>query len=425
MTPPNETSAREAARRIAAREITAEQLVRACLERIAARESTVGAWIHVDPDAALAQARRLDAGPVRGPLHGLPLGVKDLIDTADMPTGYGSPIYAGHRPRTDAACVALARAAGAVILGKTVTTEFAWFHPGKTANPRNPAHTPGGSSSGSAAAVADCMVPFAFGTQTAGSTVRPASYCGIVGFKPTFGTIPRTGAKPLADSLDTIGVLARSAADAAFLAGALSGRDLLGAIPGAAPRIALCRTHEWKHAQPESVAALEQAAQRASRAGAKLEERALPQAYAGLLQAQLDVMDYEAYRALAGERLGHADKLSAKLRQMLENASKVDASRYEAALALAARCRATQAEAFGEADVLMTPSAPGEAPKGLGATGDPVFCRIWTLLGNPSINVPCATGPNGLPVGVQLIGRIGEDARLVAAAEWLQGTLLA
>jgi len=423
MTPLNEMSAREAAHRLAAREVTAEQMARACLERVAAREAVVGAWIHLDPEAALAQARRLDAGPVRGPLHGLPIGVKDLIDTVDMPTCYGSPIYAGHRPRSDAACVALARAAGAVILGKTVTTEFAWFHPGKTANPRNPAHSPGGSSSGSAAAVADCMVPLAFGTQTAGSTVRPASFCGIVGYKPTFGTIARTGAKPLSDSLDTIGVLARSPADAAFLAGALSGRALLGApLPGA-PRIGLCRTHEWKHARPESASALDHAAQRASRAGAKVAERALPAPYAGLLQAQIDVMDYEAYGALAGERLGHAEEMSAKLRQMLENASKVDAGRYDAALALAARCRAMQAEAFGDADVLMTPSAPGEAPKGLAATGDPVFCRIWTLLGNPSINVPCTTGPNGLPVGVQLVGRIGEDARLVAAAEWLQAAI--
>jgi amidase len=423
MTPLNEMGAREAARRLAAREISAEQMARACLERIAAREAVVGAWIHLDPDAVLAQARRLDAGPVRGPLHGLPVAVKDLIDTMDMPTGYGSPIYAGHRPRTDAACVALARAAGAVILGKTVTTEFAWFHPGKTANPRNPGRTPGGSSSGSAAAVADCMVPIAFGTQTAGSTVRPASYCGIVGYKPTFGTIPRTGAKPLADSLDTIGVLARGAADAGFLAGTLSGRAILGAPCDGAPRIGLCRTHEWKHALPESAAALERAARLASGAGAKVAERALPGAYAGLLQAQLDVMDYEAYGALAGERLEHPEKLSAKLQQMLANAGKVNDSRYDAARALAARCRAMQDEAFGDAEVLMTPSAPGEAPRGLGATGDPVFCRVWTLLGNPSINVPGATGPNGLPIGVQLVGRIGEDARLVAAAEWLQEVL--
>jgi len=419
----NELGAVEAARRLARREITAEQLVRACLDRVSQRETVVHAWTQLDPDRVISQARALDAGPVRGPLHGLPIGVKDLIDTADFPTGYGSPIYEGHRPRADAACVALAREAGALVLGKTVTTEFAWFHPGKAANPRNPAHTPGGSSSGSAAAVADAMVPLAFGTQTAGSTVRPASYCGIVGYKPTFGTIPRAGAKPLSDSLDTIGVLARSAPDAALLAGTLSGRELWRAPLDGAPRIAACRTFEWAHAQPESAAALEEAGQRAARAGAKVAQVALPQAFSGLLQAQLDVMDFEAYRALAGERTGHPDKLSAKLRQMLDGASKVDAKRHAAALALAARCRAMEAEAFGEADVLMTPSAPGIAPAGLGATGDPVFCRIWTLLGNPSINVPGLSGPGGLPVGVQLVGRTGDDARLLAAADWLQRVL--
>src|SRR6185295_5733535 len=264
----NELGAMEAVRRLAAREISAEQLARACLDRIAERESTVGAWIHLEPDAVLRQARMLDAGPVRGPLHGLPVGVKDIIDTADLPTAYGSPIYAGHRPAADAACVALARAAGALVLGKTVSTEFAWFHPGKTANPRVPkgaaAHTPGGSSSGSAAAVADAMVPLAFGTQTAGSIVRPASYCGVVGYKPSHGTLPRMGVKTLAESLDTLGVMARSPGDAALLVGALSGRDLVPAPPASgstwAPKIALCRTHEWPAAQPETAAALEHAA---------------------------------------------------------------------------------------------------------------------------------------------------------------------
>ena len=268
----NELSACEAATRLAARDITAEAMARACLARIEERESTVRAWIHLDPDAVLAQARALDAGPVRGPLHGLPLGVKDIIDTADMPTGCGSPIYAAHRPRADAACVALAREAGALVLGKTVTTEFAWFFPGKTANPRDPSRTPGGSSSGSAAAVADQMVPFAFGTQTAGSVIRPASYCGVVGYKPTHGTVSRSGIKTLSESLDTLGVLARSAADAALLIGALSGRALLPAPLSRAPKIALCRTHEWPSAQPETVAALEHAAKSASTAGAQVGE---------------------------------------------------------------------------------------------------------------------------------------------------------
>jgi Asp-tRNA(Asn)/Glu-tRNA(Gln) amidotransferase A subunit family amidase len=421
MQKPNELTAREAARRLAAREITAEQMARACLARIEERESTVGAWIHLDPDAVLAQARKLDAGAVRGPLHGLPIGVKDVMDTIDMPTSYGSAAYPGHRPAADAAGVALARAAGALVLGKTVSTEFAWFHPGKTANPRDPRCTPGGSSSGSAAAVADAMVPLAFGTQTAGSIVRPASYCGVVGYKPTYATLPRAGIKPLAESLDTLGVLARTPGDAALLVGVLSGRDLLPAPLARAPRIALCRTHEWPAAQPETAAALEHAAQTAARAGAQVKDLALPREFAGLLQAQIDLMNYEAYRSLASDRVHRFAGLSDTLRKLLDAAGKVDAARYDRARALAATCRTMLGDVFADADVILAPSAQGEAPRGLAATGDPIFCRIWTLLGVPVMNIPCSQGPNGLPVGVQIIGRIGEDARAVAAAEWLQG----
>jgi Asp-tRNA(Asn)/Glu-tRNA(Gln) amidotransferase A subunit family amidase len=420
---PNELGAREAARRLAARELTAGQLVRACLERIEARESSVGAWIHLDPAAALAQARELDAGPVRGPLHGLPIGVKDIIDTADMPTGYGSAAYLGHRPAEDAAGVALARAAGALILGKTVSTEFAWFHPGKTANPRDLRCTPGGSSSGSAAAVADAMVPLAFGTQTAGSIIRPASYCGVVGYKPSYATLPRAGVKLLGESLDTLGAMARSPGDAALLVGALSGRDLLPEPLGGPPSIALCRTHEWPTAQPETAAALEQAAAAASRAGARVKEVVLPGPFAGLLQAQIDLMNYETWRSLASERLHRQDRLSDTLKKLLDAAGKVDAARYDQARALAAACRATLGDVFGDADILLVPSAPGEAPRGLAATGDPVFCRVWSLLGTPALNIPCSRGPNGLPVGVQVIGRIGDDARAIAVAEWLHEIL--
>ena len=423
----NELGAREAAQRLANRDITAEQVARACLERIEERESTVGAWIHVDPAAVIAQAKQLDAGAVRGPLHGLPIGVKDIIDTIDMPTCYGSAVYPGHRPAADAAGVALARAAGALILGKTVSTEFAWFHPGKTANPRNVAHTPGGSSSGSAAAVADNMAPLAFGTQTAGSIVRPASYCGIVGYKPSYATLPRSGVKLLAESLDTLGVMARSPGDAAFLVGALSGRDSLLNLTREplerAPRIALCRTHEWAAALPETVAALEHAAKTASRAGAHVQDLALPQPFAGLLQAQIDLMNYETYRSLASDRLHKFAGLSGTLKKLLEAAGKVDAARYDEARALAATCRAMLHDVFADADVILAPSAPGEAPKGLAATGDPIFCRVWTLLGVPAMNIPCSTGTNGLPVGVQVIGRIGDDARAVAVAEWLQGKI--
>ena len=414
----NQLSASDAARRLATREITAEQMARACLARIEEREAAVQAWIHIDPDAVLAQARQLDAGPVRGPLHGLPLGVKDLIDTADMPTGYGSPIYAGHRPGADAACVALARAAGALVLGKTVTTEFAWFYPGKTANPHNPSHTPGGSSSGSAAAVADCMVPLAYGTQTAGSIIRPASYCGIVGYKPTHGTLPRAGIKPLADSLDTLGTLTRTVADAALFVAAVSGRDLAPRPLAQPPRIGLCRTPEWNAAQPETVVAMENAAAALERAGAKVREIILPRGFAKVTQAQIDIMNYEICAALACERLQHDEGLSDKLKQLLENAQQCDAPRYDAAQALVASCRGQLEDVFVDVDVLLAPSAPGEAPAGLAATGDPIFCRMWTVLHVPTINLPCALGPQGLPVGVQIIGRRGDDARALAVADW-------
>jgi amidase len=270
-------------------------------------------------------------------------------------------------------------------------------------------------------------VPLAFGTQTAGSIVRPASYCGIVGYKPSYGTLPRAGVKTLADSLDTLGVMARSPGDAALLVGALSGRDLLPAPMAfgskSAPKIALCRTHEWPAAQPETAAALEHAAKAAAQAGARVKELALPKQFAGLLQAQIDLMNYEAYGALASDRLHHWDGLSETLKKLLATASKVSAARYDEARALTAACRAMLGDVFGDADAIVAPSAPGEAPPGLAATGDPVFCRVWTLLGVPALNIPCSQGPNGMPVGVQVIGRIGDDARALAVAEWLQPVL--
>jgi Asp-tRNA(Asn)/Glu-tRNA(Gln) amidotransferase A subunit family amidase len=415
----NELGAREAARKLAAREVTAEALVRACLERIDEREKTVGAWIHLDRDAAIAQAKALDAGPLRGPLHGLPVGVKDIIDTCDLPTAYGSPAYEGNRPAWDAAVVAAARAAGAVILGKTVSTEFAWFHPGKTANPCDPAHTPGGSSSGSAAAVADFMAPLAFGTQTAGSIVRPAAFCGIAGYKPSFGTLPRMGVKLLSESLDTIGALARSPGDAALLVGALSGRELVPEELERAPHLALCFTYEWPAALPETEKALELAAKAARKAGARVKEIELPDEFAGLAQAQSDIQNYETFRSIASDRLHKWDAFSATLKKLTEAAGRISTERYDEARALASKCRGRLAAAFGDADAILAPSAPGEAPLGLQATGDPVFCRIWTLLGAPAINVPGAKGPKGLPVGVQVVGQPGEDARALGIAEWL------
>src|SRR6266568_5559241 len=332
---PLSLSARDAAWEIAAGRLSAEALV--------------GAWHHLDRDAALTAARHCDRSAPSGPLHGIPIAVKDLIDTVDMPTGYGSPIYRDHRPAADASCVALARAAGAVVLGKTVTTEFAAFTPGKTANPRNPAHTPGGSSSGSAAAVAAGMVPLALGTQTAGSVIRPAAYCGVVGFKPSFGVIPRAGVKPLADSLDTIGTIARNVGDAAFLAGILGGRPGLRevAMAAAPPRFGLYRTPMWEEREPTTEAALDHARAALERAGAQIAEIAVPPEHRGLSAAQETVMGFELVRGLAYERLQHSAALSPRLGQLLDAGMTVGADAYDAACAETAAARARLDGFFG------------------------------------------------------------------------------
>ena len=417
----------EAARQIADRRLSAEALVKVCLDRIEARERVVGAWQLIDRERALAAARQRDAEPPRGPLHGIPIAVKDLIDTVDMPTAYGSPIYREHRPAADAACVALARAAGAVVLGKTVTTEFAAFTPGKTANPRNPAHTPGGSSSGSAAAVADGMVPLAFGTQTAGSVIRPAAYCGCIGYKPSYGLINRAGVKPLADSLDTVGVFARTVEDAAFFAGVLSERPALRHLttPSEAPRFGLYRTPMWEEAEPATAAALDAARAALERAGAAVAELAIAPEHHGLAEVQDTIMRFEMVRALAYERIEHSAELSPRLAQMLDAGMTTGADEYERALARAAEARAGFDGFFGECDAVLVPAAPGEAPLGLGNTGDPIFNRMWTLLGVPCVTLSARWAENGLPTGVQLVGRIGNDARLMACAAFLEQALAA
>ena len=421
----NTLSAVEAARQIADGKIKSEALVRDCLDRIAARESDVLAWEHLDRDAVIRQAQAADAAPPRGLLHGVPVGVKDLIDTIDLPTGYGSPIYAGHRPAWDAPCVALTRAAGGIVLGKTVTTEFANMHPGKTRNPHNPAHTPGGSSSGSAAAVADYMVPLAFGTQTAGSIIRPSSYCGVVGYKPSFGLLSRVGVKALSDTLDTVGTIARNVPDAAYFAAAISGRRelIVGKPPTARLRIGICRTYEWKHAQPETIAALETAASKLAAAGAAVSEIKLPPTYANLVQAQTDIMFVEEAQSLAYERLVHNAALSKSLRALLDAGLAVTPERYDAAQTLARNCRRTLADVFADCDVLLAPSAPGAAPAGLEMTGDPVFNRMWTLLRTPCVTLPVATAANGLPVGLQVIGAFGRDVEMLAGAHWVHQAL--
>jgi Asp-tRNA(Asn)/Glu-tRNA(Gln) amidotransferase A subunit family amidase len=419
----NRLSASEAARLLARRELTAEALVRACLDRIAEREDAVQAWAYLDADQALEQARALDRGAVRGLLHGLPVGVKDIFDTYDMPTEYGSPIYKGHRPAADASSVALTRRAGGIILGKTVTTEFATFSPNKTRNPHDPAYTPGGSSSGSAAGIADCMMPLAFGTQTAGSVIRPASYCGVVGYKPSYNLLQKSGVKPEADTLDTIGMFARTVPDVAlFTAGLTDLRNLQGSIDRP-PMIGLCRTYEWNRVQPEMAAAFERAGSTLAAAGAAVKEFSFPASFAGLLVAHQEILWYENARCFADEYLRHPELLTPALRERCEKGFERNPADYLKALEFGRSCREQLDDAFGDCDVLLAPAAPGEAPKGLGSTGDPVMNAVWTLLHTPCVTVPAGKGPNGLPLGLQAVGRIGDDGRALACAHWVHERL--
>ena len=417
----NELSATEIVRRIAAHETTAEAVVADCLARIAAREPTVHAFANLDPDMALARARELDSGPVRGPLHGVPIGVKDVIDTADLPTEMGSPIYRGHRAACDAACVAIARAAGAVILGKTVTAEFAGMTPGPTTNPHNQAHTPGGSSSGSGAAVADFMLPIAFGTQTGGSVLRPAAYCGVIGYKPTYNAFNRAGLKFAAESLDTIGLIARTLDDVELITAVLLGAPLEAvAALSSAPAIGLCRTPLWDTAQPETVLAVEDAAARLAAAGATLRDVALPDAFAGLrVAARETINNYERSKGMAAEWASHGDLISPKLRRSIELGREMPYLDYVAALRLGEHCRGRLDQVFEGFDILLAPCVKGEAPLGLDATGDPSFQAIWTILHVPALTLPTHRGPNGLPVGIQLIARRHDDRRLFACARWV------
>ena len=418
-------SACDAAEQLAQRTLRAEDLVRDCLERIDARESDVKAWTHVARDAALARAKALDQGAHQGLLHGLPIAVKDLIATVDMPTAYGSPIYAGHQPALDATCVALAREAGAVVMGKTVTTEFATFQPNQTRNPHNLSHTPGGSSSGSAAAVADGMVPLALGTQTAGSLSRPASYCGIVAFKPSFGGINRAGVKPLSDTLDTVGTMARTVPDVALFAAALSGRSSwlvrpLDQYVSRSLRVGLCHTYEWPQALPETQAAMQHAADAIQANPAMvLRDVRLPVDYQQLVQAQTHIQLGEQAQCFSFERLSHWAQLSPRLQGIVQAGLAVTPEQYDQAQAVVARCRAQLADVFQEVDVLLAPSAAGAAPVGLDNTGDPLFCRIWTVLHTPTVNIPAGLAPNGLPVGLQVVGPLGADPFTLAAAHAL------
>ena len=422
---PNRLSARDAAAEIAAGRLTSEALVRDCLERIAAREPTVRAWAHLDPDQALQQARERDRQGASGCLHGIPVGWKDVIDCQGLPTACGSPIYREHMAATDAGAVAMSRRAGALVMGKTVTAEFAASSPGGTTNPYDASHTPGGSSSGSAAAVADRMIPLAIGTQTGGSVIRPASFCGVVGFKPSFGLVNRYGVKQLADSFDTIGTFARSVADTGLLVAAVTGRKDFLDVPFERPlRVALCKGEDWREAEEASLGALDATLAILSGNGVAVSEVQLPPVFNGMPHAHHDIEYFELARALQHEYRCHRALLSEAILARIERGLACEPSAYEAALALRRQCQGIIDEsAFGDVDLLLAPSAPGEAPSGLATTGKAVFNRLWTALGLPCVTLPGFCGPKGLPVGIQLIARPRQDVKLLAHANWIEHLL--
>ena len=420
-----EMTAAEIAAAVASGRTTCEAVAREHLERIEEREPQVLAWQHLDPAQVVAQARALDRGGRRGPLAGVPFGVKDIIDTCDMPTEMGSPIYAGHRPRADAACVALSRKAGGVLMGKTVTTEFANLHPGKTRNPHDPARTPGGSSSGSAAAVADGMVPLAIGTQTTSSTIRPASFCGVVGYRPTYGDLRCVGVKEAAGSLDTLGLFARSVDDIALYRDVLLGMDP-EPIPAVAraPRIGFCRTASWSRVEPGTQQMIEDAVRKLARDGAQVKDVELPAEFQDIADTHRAISSYEFARNFTWEIENHWDKISETLRNgRLKDGLSSSFERYRNARDRAERCRELLATVLGDYDALLTAAAAGEAPVGLKSTGDTSFCVIWTTMHVPAVTLPVLRGPHGLPVGVQLISKRNADRALFATALWVQRAL--
>ena len=430
-------SASEAARLIRDGIISSEQFVEACLGRIRDIDPQVEAWAFLDPDHALAQARAADvlrlSGQPIGPLHGVPVAIKDIFDTADMPTEYGSPIYAGRTPSRDATVVSMLRAAGAVILGKTVTTEFAYFFPGKTRNPHNPEHTPGGSSSGSAAAVGANMVPLAIGSQTNGSTIRPAAYCGVVGFKPTYGLISRHRAFALSRTLDHVGLFACSIDDIALLAEQLTGFDehdpdtrpraripfveVAGEDPPLPPMFAFIKTPIWERADDDTK---EGFAELIEHLGGQAEEVELFPSALDAWQLHQKIMSAEMAVNLEREWEKSRDRLSAQLRLQIERGREVRAVEYQQALRQIAPIYESFVELFEQRyDAILTPAAPSAAPKGLDATGDPSMCTLWTLCGMPCVTLPLLQSADGLPIGVQLVGPRDGDARLLRTARWL------
>ena len=434
-------SATEAAGLIRDGVISSTQLVEACLARVREVDGDVQAWTFFDPEHALVQARAADeyrlSGQPIGPLHGVPVGVKDIIDTADMPTENGSVLHAGRTPSRDASVVARLRGAGAVIMGKTVTTEFATRHPGKTRNPHNPAHTPGGSSSGSAAAVAAGMVPLALGSQTGGSTIRPASFCGVYGFKPTHGLVPRHGMFQLSRTMDHVGLFARSVEDVALLLEQLAGyderdpdtrprarvcyRDVAAEEPPIPPMLAFVKTPLWDRVDGDTREAF---AELVEHLGARVEELALSELADDAVAWHTAISGAEMALSLAREWERGRAELSAALRTRIERGRSVSAHEYLYALARIPELNASFTELFEQRyDAILTPAAFGTAPAGLESTGDPACCLLWTLCGMPALSVPLMQGANGLPLGVQLVGPRRGDGRLLRTARWLVALL--
>ncbi len=426
----NGLSATDAAAKIAGGEITSEALVADCLARIEAREGAVHAWAFIDPDYALEQARARDgAGDgenPRGALHGVPVGIKDILDTMDMPTGHGSPIYRGDRPGKDSACVAALRAAGAVILGKTVTTAFASPYPAETRNPHDATRTPGVSSSGSAAAVADYMVPLANGTQTGGSVIGPAGRCGVYGYKASLDGLDRGGIRHLKPNLDTLGLFARALPDIALMRAASHGRAEAAPLDipaGHTPRIGICRTFAWDEAAAPVVAAIESAAAILSDAGARVAEVTLPD-YLREIEPDFPVISgVEGARALAAEARDHLETFNPWSRERLKESAGVSEERYRRALANVAKGRAMLGALFADYDVFITPSHPDEAPQDVTSVISAVFNRLWTQMYTPAVNLPLFAGPNGLPVCFQVIGAKDTDDATLALAKWVDSHL--
>jgi Asp-tRNA(Asn)/Glu-tRNA(Gln) amidotransferase A subunit family amidase len=415
----------ELARKIVAGLTSAEATVRTYADAIQARDGDLRAFAAFDRDEAIGQALAIDRAQVTGPLAGVPIAVKDVIDTEQYETEYGSPIYRGHRPALDAACVTLIRQAGAIVLGKTVTAELATFAPGPTRNPHAPGHTPGGSSSGSAAAVAAGLAPLALGTQTAGSVIRPASFCGVVGYKPSARRVPRSGVKVISDTLDEVGLFATTVDDAALLASVLALQPGWATLAergrtGAAPRIGWTLTSRVEQLDPAMRQAVAQAALSAHEGGAIAKEVTWPAPFDALFDAHRTIQLAETARSLAPEYTYRRSQLSPQLVDAISEALGFAEQRYTEALRIG-RARAADIDSlFGPTDVILAPSAPGEAPATLASTGEPLFNRPWQLLGCPVIGLPFGRGSTGLPLGVSVIARPGQDALLFTAAAWLE-----